>query len=153
MILAIYNSTYSPAMSDEEKVRATRGYVLTTLKPQSIFTEAIKSVASTAPVNLGVKDQDGRVIYDHTVVYISDLRQATGSKTLDVGGRTWQINYAVPSDYKLTFTEKYTPSIVIIGGTVFMVMLVTLYFYRKGLVISIRRSERFAITKQRRPRE
>ncbi|MFZ1250227.1 MAG: CHASE domain-containing protein [Candidatus Microsaccharimonas sp.] len=153
MILALYDSTYNPAMTDEQKITATRGYVLTTLLPDSIFEESLKNVANVAPVSISVKDQDDRIIFERTISREHMDDTTSGKRTLDVGGRTWRIEYAVPEDYNLTFVEKHTPVFVIIGGTILMIIVVSLYFYRKGLVIKIRRSDRFTITKRRRSQE
>lgn len=147
IILALYDKTYNPEATDLEKQAAVQGYVIATLRPRLIFDEATTTLGYTRDLRIRITDQNNRELYTNGQ-YTNNNARITREQTVAVGGAVWRISFSAPRDYMLTGVERYAPLMLVTGGTVFMILLAGLYFYRRGVQIRIVRGIKTAKSKR-----
>lgn len=129
--LAVYDGTYRPELSDEDKRAAVTGYVITSLHPETLFNAAVESMQTTDEVYVEATNTSGSVVYQTGNKL--DEEYIEHKATIGIGDEDWNIAFRAPASYQLSPREMIAPTFFLIGGCLFMIMLITLYFYRQGI--------------------
>lgn len=131
VFLPIYDSTYRPTMTTEQKRQRVTGYVAASLHPETLIKEGLKTLQAGTKISITAKTPSDMLIYKTDYQPTANYIEKT--TTIDVGGQTWNVTFRASDQFGLTTREILAPTFMLVGGLVFMIMFVSLYFYRTGI--------------------
>jgi hypothetical protein len=133
MALPIYGPDYTTTMTNQEKRDSVRGYVGVSLNPKTLLEQSLGKSVDEGSLRLRVTDDNDILVYDSGAA--GDGASITKRAQVSFGGQLWTMQFSVPGDYGLTVREVYAPVLMLIGGLIFMVLFVSVFFYRTGIRI------------------
>jgi hypothetical protein len=133
VVLAIYGPDYSASMTDEQKRVSVQGYVGVSLHPKTLLEQSLGELTDDERIRLTVRGADGTMIYDS--MKMVEGASVTKEVRVNFGGQPWTMQFEASDDYGLTVREVYAPALMLVGGLIFMVLFVAIFFYRTGIRI------------------
>lgn len=131
VFLPVYDATYRPTMTVDQKRQRVTGYIAASLHPATLFEEGLNTLESNREISITAKTATDMLIYQ------TDYQPATNyiekKVSIDVAGQTWNITFRASDQFGLTLREVIAPTFMLVGGLIFMIMFVSLYFYRTGI--------------------
>lgn len=129
--LPIYDSSYRPTMTMDQKRERVTGYIAASLHPETMFEQGIKTLQQGREVSITAKTSNDMLIYQTDYQPTANFIEKKVS--IDVAGQTWIVTFRASDQFGLTLREIIAPTFMLVGGLIFMTMFVSLYFYRTGI--------------------
>ena len=123
------------SMASNEKSMAVSGYAIASLHPDTLFEAAIDNTSNTNDIFIQAINSAGETVYQNENKVGTQFIEHKSS--IVIGSENWSVTFKAPANYGLTSREIIAPTFFLIGGFLFMIMLMSLYFYRQGFRIKI----------------
>lgn len=133
VVLAIYGPEYDTSMTNEEKHASVQGYVGVSLHPKTLLEQSLGVITDKERIRLTVLGVDDSIVYDSNKTI--EGASVTKEVSVNFGGQHWTMLLEASDDYGLSVREVYAPALMLVGGLIFMVLFVAIFFYRTGIRI------------------